>query len=86
MQGMSHAHFLSQWLEKGVQLGRGAGAFKLHPHEEKAGGGVAELGCFFDIGPVVEQKTRNRMDDAGSIWAGQGQNMSCHGLILVREA
>jgi hypothetical protein len=51
----------------------------MHAHEELAGTAVAELRGVENIAATLEQKARNRMDDAGPVGARQFEDKAVIG-------
>ena len=67
-----------------LQLHARHGGEHLDPHEEQPGGGVPELLGLGDVPAAARQRAGDRVDDARTVGAGQGQDQVGGGVGLRR--
>jgi len=78
-QGPAHGEPVGQGCETLTHLGdraSGVGPVEHQPHEEPVGLGIVELLRLENIAAVLEQMGGDRGHDAGTVRAGQGQNVA----------
>ena len=69
-----HPELVRDRAQHGLQLLAGRGRLDLHPHEEEAGVGIAELLRLGDVAAETGQGPADRVHDARAVGAGQGEH------------
>ena len=67
-------------------LDRQAADLEHHPHEEAIRQVIVELLCLGDVGAHLEEVHRHRGDDAGTVAAGEGENVGTDGHGMLRTS